>query len=151
MGDAYPFERNADAVAGDRLAGGGQDLEVLSSGQMTVKPGLVDDRPYAGEGLGTVLGDGVTEQRHGPGVGVGQSKQDPDERRLAGSIRAEVAEGAAPGDEELDVVDGDVAAESFGQPAGLDSPVAPGAGGAQAVSERCRHRSVLPCSARVPA
>ena len=36
----------------------------------------------------------------------------------------EVAEGAAPGDEQLDPVDGDVVPEPLGQPVGLDGPLA---------------------------
>ena len=56
----------------------------------------------------------------------------------------EVAEGAAPGDEELDVVDGDVAPEALGQAVGLDGPVAPGAAGRRTVGECRGHRSAPP-------
>ena len=70
----------------------------------------------------TVAGDGVAEEGHRAGIGVGQAQQHPDQRGLAGTVRPEVAEGAAAGNEELDVVDGDVLAESLGQPVGLDGP-----------------------------
>ena len=69
-------------------------------------------------------GHRVAEQRHRAGVGVGQSEQHPDERRLAGAVGPEVAEGAPSGDEQLDAVHGDVVAEPLGQPVGLDRPVA---------------------------
>ena len=39
----------SDARAGGRLSGGGQDLEVLSPGQMAMEPGFVDDGPHAGQ------------------------------------------------------------------------------------------------------
>ena len=68
-------------------------------------------------------GTGVAEQLHGAGVGMGQPEQHPDEGGLAGAVRAQVAEGAAPGDQELDAVHGDVLAEPLGQPVGLDGPL----------------------------
>ncbi len=43
---------------------------------------------------------------------------------LPAPLGPEVAEGAPPGDEELDAVDGDGVAEALGQPMGLDGPVA---------------------------
>ena len=43
--DADPLERRPDAVARRRLAGRGEDLQVLPPGQMAVEPGLVDDGP----------------------------------------------------------------------------------------------------------
>jgi hypothetical protein len=58
MEDADPLERRPDAVARRRLAGGGQDLEVLPPGQMAVEPGLVDDGPDPGQRRGAVPGDG---------------------------------------------------------------------------------------------
>ena len=107
-----------------RLPGGGQDLQVLPAGQVTVEPGLVDDGPHPGQGRGAVPGDVVAEQRHRAGVGMGQSQQHPDERGLAGAVGAQVAEGASPGDEELHAVHGDVLPEALGQPVGLHRPLA---------------------------
>ena len=107
-----------------RLACGGEELEVLPPGQMAVEPGLVDDGPDPGQGLVAMTGNGVSEQRHRAGVGVGQSEQHPDERGLARPVRAQVAERASPGDEELHAVHGDVVPEPLGQPVGLDGPLA---------------------------
>ena len=121
-GDAHPLERGIDAGAGRRLPGGCQDLEVLPTGEMAVEPGLVDDGTDPGQRPVPVVGHRVAEEGHRPGVGVGQSEQHPDEGRLARTVRSEVAEGTAPGDEELDPVDGDVVLEPFRQPVGLDGP-----------------------------
>ena len=46
---ADPLERRPDPVPGRRLAGRGQDLEVLPAGQVAVEPGLVDDGPDPGQ------------------------------------------------------------------------------------------------------
>ena len=89
---------------GRRLAGRGEDLEVLPPGQMAVEPGLVDDGPDPGQRPVAMAGHGVSEQGHGAGVGVGQPEQHPDQRGLAGAVRTQVAEGASPRDEELDAV-----------------------------------------------
>ena len=125
MEDADALERRVDAALGRRLTRRGEDLQVLATGQVAVEAGLVHDGPDPGQRPVTVAGDGVAEEGHRAGVGVGQAQQHPDQRGLAGAVRAEVAEGAAPGDEELDVVDGDVVAEPLGQPVGLDGPGAP--------------------------
>src|ERR1700728_3536188 len=45
-----------------------------------------------------------------------------DQRRLTGAVGAEIPEGAAARDEELDVVHGDVLAEALRQPVCLDGP-----------------------------
>ena len=118
-----------------------------------MEAGFVHDRPDPGQGHITVSGDGVAEKEHGAGVGMRQAQQHSDQRGLAGTIRPEVAEGAAAGNEELDVVDGDVLAESLGQPVGLDRPLAvgPPAGGPGKVVIRCRPPLLdprMPCGAR---
>ena len=122
--DADPLERRLDAALGRRLTRRGEDLQVLATGQVAVEAGLVHDGPDPGQRPVTVAGDGVAEEGHRAGVGVGQAQQHPDQRRLAGTVGPEVAEGAAAGNEELDVVDGDVVAEALGQPVGLDGPLA---------------------------
>ena len=129
VGHAHPVEGGADPLPGGRLPGRRQDLEVLPTGEVPVEPGLVDDGAYPGQRLGAVRGDRVAEEGHRPGVGVGEPEQHPDERGLAGAVRAQVAEGTPPGDEELDAVDGDVLPEPLGQSVGLDGPVATGARG----------------------
>ena len=122
--DADALECRLDAALGRRLARRRQDLQVLAAGQVAVEAGLVDDGADAGQRQVAMAGDGVAEQGHGAGVGVGQTEQHPDQRRLAGAVGAEIAEGAAAGNEQLDVVDGDVLAESLRQPVGLDGPLA---------------------------
>ena len=82
--------------------------------------------PTRARACGPVLGHGVAEQRHRARIGVGQAQQDPDEGGLAGPVGAEVAEGAAPGDEQLHAVHGDVVPEPLGQPVGLHGPLAVG-------------------------
>ena len=58
LGHAHPLEGRVDAGPGRRLPGGGQDLEVLPSGQVPVEPGLVDDGAHTGQGQVTVVGTG---------------------------------------------------------------------------------------------
>ena len=77
-------------------------------------------------------------------IGVGQSEQHPDERRLAGTVRAEVAERAAPRDEELHAVDGDVVPEPLGQPVGLHRPRALSCPSACALEDSGRAHLVPP-------
>jgi hypothetical protein len=83
--------------------------------------------------------NGVVEEEHRAGIGVGEAQQHSDQGGLAGTIRTEVAEGAAAGDGELNVVGGDVLAESLGQPVGLDRPLALGALRVGEVGKRGRH------------
>ena len=123
MQDADALERRFDAALGRRLTGRGEDLQVLAAGQVAVEAGLVDDGPDPGQGHVTVSRDGVAEKGHRAGIGVGQAQQHSDQRGLAGTVRPEVAEGAAAGHEELDVVDGDVLPESLGEPVRLDRPL----------------------------
>ena len=73
--DAHPFEGRPDAVAGRRLTGGGEDLEVLPPGQMAVEPRLVDDGSDPGQGLVAVPRE--------LGIRAGTSC-----RRRRGSVRA---------------------------------------------------------------
>ena len=108
MEDADPLERRLDAGPGRRLAGGGQDLEVLPTGQMTVEPGLVDDRADPRQSLVAMLRDRVAEERHRAGVCVSQSEQHPDEGGLSGTVGPEVSERTSTRHEELHAVDGDM-------------------------------------------
>ena len=124
MGEADAFERRPDAVACLPFACGGEDLEVLPPGQMAVEPRLVDDGPNSCQGHIAMPWNGVSEQRHRAGIGVGQTQQHADERGLAGAVRSEVAEGTSTGHEELDTVDRDVLPEALCQPMGLNSPLA---------------------------
>ena len=138
--DAHTLERRLDAALGRRLARRRQDLQVLAAGQVAVEAGLVDDGADAGEGQVAMPGDLVAEEGHGAGVRVGQAEQHPDQRRLAGAVGAEVAEGAAAGHEQFDVVHGDVLAETLRQPVGLDGP--------RPSARHCRRRVGQRCSAQ---
>ena len=140
--DADTLERRLDAALCRRLTGRGEDLQVLATGEVAVEAGLVDDGPDPGQGRVAVAGDRVAEQGHRPGVGVGQAQQHPDQRGLPGAVRPEVPEGAAPGDEELHAVDGDVVAESLGQPVGLHGPRAPAAGDRRGAGQGCGAHAV---------
>ena len=150
MQDADALERRLDAALGRRLTRRGEDLQVLATGQVAVEAGLVHDGPDPGQRPVTVAGDGIAEQGHGPGVGVRQPQQHPDQRRLAGAVGAEVAEGASPGDQELDVVDGDVVPEPLGQPVGLDGPLAHAAGHGWGTGH-CRSAHAVTSPSRVEA
>ena len=88
-----------------------------------MEAGLVHDRPDPGQCRVTVSRDGVAEEEHCAGIGVGQAQQYSDQRGFAGTVRSEVAESTAAGNEELHVIDGDVLAESLGQPVGLYRPM----------------------------
>ena len=45
MKNADSLERWCDPTPGRRLAGGSENLKILSPGQVVVEPGLVDDGP----------------------------------------------------------------------------------------------------------
>ena len=86
----------------------GEQPEVLPAGEVAVEARLVDDRADPGQCVAALGRDRDAEQRHRATVGLGQPEQGADQRRLAGSVRPEVAERAAARDEQLDVVDRDV-------------------------------------------
>ena len=88
----------------------------------------------------------MAEKEHCAGIGVGQAQQHSDQRGLAGPIRPEVAESAAAGNEELDVVDGDVLAESLGQPVGLDRPLTVRCCSVHCIRKQCRTHTIVPLS-----
>jgi hypothetical protein len=114
MQDADALKGRDDTALGRRLTCCGEDPQILAAGQVPVEAGFVHNRPDTGQGRITVSRDGMAEKEHCAGIGVGEAQQYSDQRGLAGTIRAEVAEGAATGDEELDVIDGYVLAESLG-------------------------------------
>src|SRR5260370_20639344 len=91
---------------------------------MAVEPGLVDDGASTSERRVAMPRNRVSEQGHRAGIGAGQSQQQPDERGLAGAVRAEVTERGSPGDQQLDTVHGSVRPEALGEPVGLHGPAA---------------------------
>ena len=85
----------------------GQQLEVLAARQVGVEAGPFDESCDAVESFGAV-DEGVTpEELCGTGGRPDQAEQDPKQRRLAGAVRAQIAEDIATLDGEVDVVDGD--------------------------------------------
>ena len=91
------------AAASARSRAAARSLRFSPTGEMSVEAGLVDDGADPGEGVAPLRRYRDPEQRHRATVGVRQTEQDADERRLAGAVRAEVAERASSGDEQLDV------------------------------------------------
>ena len=127
--DADTLERRGDAGLGRRLTCRGEDLQVLPAGQVSVEAGFVDDGPHPGQRLVAMARDGMAEERHRAGVGVGQTEEDPDQGRLPGPIGPEIPEGAASRDQEFHAIDGDVLPEPLREPVRLDRPRAGATGG----------------------
>ena len=109
-GRAPPRSRAAATIA-----------EVLAAGEVAVEARLLDDRADARErwrrSSGHAAGRAAASM---PGVGAGEPEQHPDQRRLAGAVRAEVAEGGAARNMKVDGVDRHGGAEALGQADGLD-------------------------------
>ena len=124
LGQPRALQYRVDPLVGVSSSGHGERLQVLPSGEVAMEPGLVDDRTHSGQSALTLGRDGEAEQRHRAAVGFGEAKQDPDQRGLACPIRPQVAEGRAPRDEQVHVVDGSPGAEALGEPGHLDGPVA---------------------------
>jgi hypothetical protein len=124
VGQADPLQRRPDAIPRGRLACRGQQPQVLPAGEMGVEPGFVDDGADTSERRVAMPRDGVSEQGHRAGIGVGQPQQHPDERCLAGAVGAEVTERRSPWDQELDAVHGGFRPETLGEPVGLHGPAA---------------------------
>ena len=120
VGESDPGEGAVDAVMGGGFAGGGDDGEVLPPGEVSVEAWLLDDRSDAGECLSAFQGHRPSEQSHRAGRRSGEPEQHPDQRRLAGAVRPEVAEGDAAGDVQVDAVDGAPVTEALGQAGRLD-------------------------------
>ena len=106
-------ERRFDAVMRLALARGGDHRQVLAAGQVAMEARLLDDRAHAGERCGPLGRNRLTEKPHRPGGRAGQPEQHPDQRRLPGAVRSEVAEGGAARDDEVDPVDGDALAKTL--------------------------------------
>src|SRR5262249_51953443 len=113
-------EGAVDAFLRGPLARGGEDPEVLATGQVVVEARFLDDRADAGEGRLALGRHQMTEERDRPGRRGGQTEQHPDQGRLAGAVRSEVAEGDTARDAQIDVVDDGLAVEVLGQAGRLD-------------------------------
>jgi len=86
-----------------------------------VKARLVDDRADPCQRGGPLGRNRAAEQRHRSGRRLGQAEQHPDQRRLAGAVGAEIAEGRSARNAKVDAVDDDLVAEPLRQPLGLDN------------------------------
>jgi hypothetical protein len=119
---ADALESRSDAIAGAWSASRSEDLEVLPARQMAVEPRFVDNGADSRQCQIAMLGDRVSEKRHGAGVSVRQPQQHSNQGGLAGAVGTEVAERASSRDEKLDIVHRHVLAELLGQPVGLYGP-----------------------------
>jgi hypothetical protein len=124
-GQADPLERLVDPPEGVATAYGGHDLEVFASRQVTVEPRLLDNRTDAGQRLRTAPRQRQTEQPHLAGRGRGQPQQHPDQRRLAGAVRPQIAERHPTRHLQIDRIDRRAAAEALRQAPRLDHHVVP--------------------------
>src|SRR5439155_26215569 len=113
-------ERRVDPREGLGAPGRGDDLQVLASRQVPVEVRLLDDGADAAECLAAMFRDIQSAELDRAGGGGGEPEQHADQGRLAGAVRAEVAEGRAARDAELDVVDDRPVAELLRQSRRLD-------------------------------
>jgi hypothetical protein len=134
--EADAVERGVDPAEGGRVARARDDAEVLATGEVPVEAGLLDDRADPGERLFAPRGNGKTQQAHRAGRRRRQAEQHADQRRLAGSVGPEVAEGDAARHAEVDALDHGPLTELLGEGFRLDD----------VRGDRCRcharHRSV---------
>src|SRR5215216_2425505 len=90
---------------------------------------LLDDGADARERRGAATGEVVAEQAHRARRRLGEAEQQPDQRRLAGAVGAEEAEGDAAGYLEVDAVERRPGAEPLAEALGLDGEIRGGGGG----------------------
>src|SRR6266545_5390641 len=90
---------------------------------MRVEAWLFDDCADSRERVAATLGLREAEQRHVAGRRLRQAEQRPEQRGLAGAVRAEEAERDAGGNDEVDAVDRDATAEALGYGVGFDDIV----------------------------
>ena len=98
---AFLRDRFAAALEADRLTlveGDALDQDLVSLVEAPYD--VVANLPYhiTSPILHALLGDRPPEQPHGAGVGGGEAEQHSDQRRLAGAVGTEVAEGGAARD-----------------------------------------------------
>ncbi|HEY2936782.1 MAG TPA: hypothetical protein VGJ25_09280 [Gaiellaceae bacterium] len=141
-GEADAVEGTCDALVRLRLAGGRDDVEVLAAREVVVEARFLDDRADAGQCFRPAGGHRVTEDADFAGGDRGEAEQHADERGLARAVRAQVAEGRAGGDAEVDTVDRNASAEALRQALGLDDVCGVGVHGTHAAhAEPLPHRA----------
>ena len=98
----------------------GEQVQVLAAGQVGVEPRALDEPRYPVECLGA-LNEGIAaEEPRGTGTRADQAEQHPQERRLAGAVRAEIPEDVPTLDGQVDPVHRDELAIPLDQAARRD-------------------------------
>ena len=120
LGEADARERRRDPAVRLAARARRRHREVLAPGQVRVEARLLDDRADARERRTRARPAAAARAAACCRQSAGQPEQHPDQRRLAGAVRPEVAEGAAGRHAQVDAVDGDALAEALGQPVSLD-------------------------------
>ena len=120
LGQANPLQRPVDAGLGLGATDSRGDLKVLAPGQKRVEARLLHDRADVGERRAALTRHTPTQHAHRAGGRRRQAEQHPNQRRLSGSVRAEIAERGAARDSEIDAVHGDPVAEALRQASCLD-------------------------------
>ena len=121
--EADALERGVDAPVGALVARRGVHVQVLAAGEMAVEARLLDDRADARQRLRAVV---LAEQADRAAGGLREPEQQPDQRRLAGAVGAQEAEGAAARHLEVDVLEGGAIAEALPEALGVDGQIGHG-------------------------
>ena len=124
VGQADAREHSFDPCMRFRPTRRSGDCEVLPAGEEPVKAGLLHDRAYAGECRLPRLGNRRAQKSHRARARTGEAEQQPDERRLTGSVRPEEAEGAPTRDGEVEIGERGALSESFRETVHFDGVVA---------------------------
>ena len=120
-GEADARQRAVDpAVRASRSRAAAWTCRFSRPVRCAVKARLLDDRADARERRGAVAGQVVAEQAHAARGRLGEAEQQPDQRRLAGAVGAEEAEGDAARHLEVDAVERRAIAEPLAQIGGVD-------------------------------
>ena len=118
--EADALERRVDAPVGVMAARGGVHMEVLAARQVRMEARLLDDRPDAGERSARSRGISLPRTRIVPLVGLREPEQQPDQRRLAGAVGPEEAEGASARHLEVDALERRTVPEALPEAGGVD-------------------------------
>src|SRR5205814_951801 len=126
-----------DSIAATVAVESREELEVLAAAEVGVEVRRLDEAGNAVErGRQVVLGVAPEEPRLAL-VLVDQAEQDPERRRLAGSVRPEEAVDVAPFDGQVDVVDSGDRAVALDEAAGLEWSLCRHPGGEPRVAAEC--------------
>ena len=146
-------EHLVDAAAGFASVVVGEQLQVPAAAHVGIEARPFDEARDAFQGPRTIDDWIAPEQLRRAGGGPDQTEQHPQRGRLAGAVRAEVAEDVAGLDGEVDVVDRDDLTVGLHEPARDDGRLVAssklpggrlGGGGRDRSRERRRDAAVLP-------